>query len=178
MTTATAAVFREVGGDISIEQIDVDDPAPNEVLVRTAACGVCHSDLHFMQGSIAGPIPSVPGHEPAGVVEAVGSRRPESVEVGDHVIACTSMFCGTLQAVHARAHPPVRRTAATACARRTPRRGCPSMVSRSSSSLTCPGSAEMMLLHERAVVKVPDDIPLDRSSAGRLRGHHRRRALP
>ena len=71
---AKAAVFREIGGSLSVEAIDVDSPGPNEVLVRTVACGVCHSDLHFMNGSIAGAVPTVPGHEPAGVVEAVGSE--------------------------------------------------------------------------------------------------------
>ena len=55
MTRARAAIFREIGGGLSIEEIEVDDPAPDEVRMRTVACGVCHSDLHFMQGSIAGP---------------------------------------------------------------------------------------------------------------------------
>ncbi len=83
---AKAAVFRGVGVPLGIESIEVADPGPEEVLVRTAACGVCHSDLHFVQGSIAGPSPCVPGHEPAGIVEAVG-ERVESVAPGDHVIA-------------------------------------------------------------------------------------------
>ena len=57
MPTASAAVFHGQDADsaVTIEDIHVDDPADNEVLVRTAACGVCHSDLHYMQGSIAGP---------------------------------------------------------------------------------------------------------------------------
>src|SRR3546814_7021682 len=44
--------LREYGGDVTIETIEVDEPADNEVLVRTAACGVCHSDLHFKQGAM------------------------------------------------------------------------------------------------------------------------------
>ena len=70
---------------VSLEEIEVDEPGPQEVRVRTVACGVCHSDLHFMQGNIAGPRPTVPGHEPAGIVDAVGSEV-RSVKPGDHVI--------------------------------------------------------------------------------------------
>lgn len=159
MTAATAAVFREVGGGITIEQIDVDDPAPNEVLVRTVACGVCHSDLHFMQGSIAGPTPTVPGHEPAGIVEAVGADV-RSVAVGDHVIACTSMFCGSCkQCMLGRPHLCVDRRY---CMRP---KGAPPRLSIDGEPLKqfadLSGFSEMMLLHERAVVKIPDDIPLD-----------------
>ena len=53
-----AAVFRGVGVPLSIESVEVADPGPEEVLVRTAACGVCHSDLHFVQGSIRGRAPA------------------------------------------------------------------------------------------------------------------------
>src|SRR3546814_18179619 len=56
---ARAAVLREYGGDVTIETIEVDEPADNEVLVRTAACGVCHSDLHFKQGAMPHfPVPT------------------------------------------------------------------------------------------------------------------------
>src|SRR6476661_6332547 len=103
-TSARAAVLREVNGPVTIEEIEIDDPADNEVLVRTAACGVCHSDLHFLQGSIGGPLPTVLGHEPAGIVEAVGAAV-RSVAPGDHVIACTSMWCGACpQCMRGRPH--------------------------------------------------------------------------
>jgi S-(hydroxymethyl)glutathione dehydrogenase / alcohol dehydrogenase len=103
---ARAALFREIGVALRIEEVDVDEPADNEVLLRTAACGVCHSDVHFMQGSIAGPVPTVPGHEPAGIVEAVGSAV-RSVKPGDHVIACTSIYCGNCKPVPAGSAAPV-----------------------------------------------------------------------
>ena len=162
MVSATAAVLREVGGDLTIEQIDVDDPAPNEVLVRTVACGVCHSDLHFMQGSIAGPTPTVPGHEPAGVVEAVGTDV-RSISVGDHVIACTSMFCGSCtQCMLGRTHLCSDRAFCMRPKGAKPRLSVGGDPLKQFADLS--GFSEMMLLHERAVVKIDDDIPLDRAA--------------
>lgn len=163
MTKAKAAIFRDADSPLTIEQIDVDDPADNEVLLRTAACGVCHSDLHYFQGSIAGPRPPVvPGHEPAGVVEAVG-RDVRSVAVGDHVVACTSMFCGSCkQCMLGRPHLCTDRRF---CMRP---KGAPPRLSLDGADLKqfadLAGFSELMLVHERAVVKIPDDIPLDRAA--------------
>ena len=88
-----AAVLRQAGAPLTIEEIDIDDPGPGEVRIRTAAAGVCHSDLHFIEGLHHTPMPCVPGHESAGVVEAVGPNVTY-VEPGDHVITCMSAFCG------------------------------------------------------------------------------------
>lgn len=159
---AKAAVFREIGGSLSVEAIDVDAPGPHEVLVRTVACGVCHSDLHFMQGSIGGAVPTVPGHEPAGVVEAVGSEV-SSVKVGDHVIACTSMACGhCTQCQLGARHLCTDRRAG----RR--RKGEPPRLSVDGTPLhqfaDLSGFAEAMLLHERSLVTIDPDIPLDRAA--------------
>ena len=84
-----AAVLREVGKPLTIEDIDLADPGPREVLVRTVAAGVCHSDLHFVEGLYPYRLPVVLGHESAGLVEAVGSDV-NYVEPGDHVITCLS----------------------------------------------------------------------------------------
>jgi S-(hydroxymethyl)glutathione dehydrogenase/alcohol dehydrogenase len=159
---AKAAIFREIGGGLTIEDVEVDDPAPEEVRIRTVACGVCHSDLHFMKGSIAGPKPAIPGHEPAGIVESVGSRV-RSVAPGDHVIACTSMFCGQCkQCMLGRPHLCTNRAAC----RRT--KGDRPRITLDGAPLSqfadLAGFSEMMLLHERAVVRIDDDIPLDRAS--------------
>jgi chemotaxis signal transduction protein len=88
-----AAVLREVGKPLQIEDVQINKPGPHEVLIRTAAAGVCHSDLHFIEGSYPHPLPAVLGHESAGVVEAVGSEV-RTVKPGDHVITCLSAFCG------------------------------------------------------------------------------------
>src|SRR5688500_8451226 len=91
-----AAVLESVPGALVLDEVDIDKPGPREVLVRTAAAGVCHSDLHFMEGSYPCPVPAVLGHEAAGVVEAVGDQV-EGIVPGDHVITCLSVFCGSCE---------------------------------------------------------------------------------
>ena len=68
-----AAIFREIGAPLTIENISISKPGPREVLIRTAAAGVCHSDLHFIDGLYPAVTPMVLGHESSGVVEQVGS---------------------------------------------------------------------------------------------------------
>ncbi len=70
-----AAVFREVKQPLTIEDIEIDTPRDREVLVRTVASGVCHSDLHFIEGLYPMKTPALLGHEAAGIVEQVGPRR-------------------------------------------------------------------------------------------------------
>ena len=67
-----AAVFQTVNEPLTVEDIYVDDPGPYEVLVKTMATGVCHSDLHFVEGLYTMETPAVMGHEGAGIVEKVG----------------------------------------------------------------------------------------------------------
>src|SRR5690242_12730790 len=81
-----AAVLWEPGKDgFEIEQLDMLEPRSGEVIVRYVAAGVCHSDLHYVQGRNFHPVPAVLGHEGAGVVEAVGPDVT-MVKVGDHVL--------------------------------------------------------------------------------------------
>ena len=88
-----AAVLHTIPGDLVVEEVTVDRPGPHEVLIRTAAAGLCHSDLHFVEGKFVAPTPVVLGHESAGIVEAVGADVTY-VQAGDHVITCLSVFCG------------------------------------------------------------------------------------
>ncbi len=88
-----AAVLREVPGRVEIEEISIDQPGPGEVLIRTAAAGVCHSDLHVLTGDLPIALPLVPGHESSGTVEAVG-ENVHSLKPGDPVVTCCSVFCG------------------------------------------------------------------------------------
>ena len=88
-----AAVFREVNKPMEVEEIEVSKPGPREILIRTAAAGVCHSDMHFFNGTYPGQLPIVLGHESAGIVDQVGSDV-SYVKPGDHVITCLSVFCG------------------------------------------------------------------------------------
>ena len=88
-----AAVFRGPKRPMTIEDVDLDGLKPREIRVRTCFAGICHSDLHFVEGIFPFRAPAVLGHESAGVVEEVGSDV-EYVAPGDHVITCLSVFCG------------------------------------------------------------------------------------
>ncbi len=89
-----AAVLREPGRPVEVERVTLASPRRGEVLVRVAAAGVCHSDVHLADGSLgAGRWPMVLGHEGAGVVEAVGEDVVEVV-AGDHVAFCFVPACG------------------------------------------------------------------------------------
>ena len=152
-----AALLREVGKPLSIEDIQISKPGPREVLLRTAAAGVCHSDLHFVEGSYPYMLPTVLGHESAGIVEEVGSAV-SYVKKGDHVITCLSAFCG-----HCRycltghlslcQSPEVQRAPGEA-----PR------LSKGDETvnqfLNLSSYAEQMLIHEHALVKIREDMPL------------------
>ena len=89
-----AAVLHAANQPLTIEDVALTKPGPREVLLRTAFAGLCHSDLHFIEGLYPHPTPCVLGHESAGIVEAVG-EGVAYVKPGDHVITCLSVFCGT-----------------------------------------------------------------------------------
>jgi S-(hydroxymethyl)glutathione dehydrogenase/alcohol dehydrogenase len=88
-----AAVLEEFGKPLVVQEVDLAEPAPGEVLVRLVACGVCHTDLYTASGADpSGYAPAVLGHEGAGVVEAVGDGVT-SVAPGDHVVTLFSPQC-------------------------------------------------------------------------------------
>lgn len=158
-----AAVLNAIPGELAIENIDIDAPGPREVLVRTAAAGLCHSDLHFMEGLYPHPCPTVPGHESAGVVEAVG-RDVRYVQPGDHVITCLSAFCGYCEQCIS-GHLSLCDNKNTDLVRR-PEDG--SRLSRNgepvSTFLHLSSFAEQMLVHEHALVKIAPEMPLDKAA--------------
>lgn len=156
-----AAVFRGVGRPVAVEEVELDAPGADEVLVRTAAAGLCHSDLHFVEGLYPCPTPTVLGHEAAGVVEAVG-ERVRHVAPGDPVVTCVSIFCGRCaQCLRGRPH---------LCAKQGVVRppGAPPRLRQDGApvhqfmELSC--FAERMLVHENAVVKIARDVPLEKAA--------------
>ncbi len=156
-----AAVLRETNTPLSIEDVTCGNPGPREVLVRTVAAGVCHSDLHFADGSYPYPLPSVLGHESAGEVLAVGDAV-SYVQPGDHVITCLSAFCGHCEHcitghMSLCQEPELQRAADQ-----------PSRLSVGGEPvhqfLNLSSFAEQMLIHEHALVKVRKDMPLDRAA--------------
>ncbi len=88
-----AAVLRQVGSPLTLEDVELDAPKADEVRVRIAAAGVCRSDLHFMRGHAAMKMPAVLGHEGSAVVEIVGEHVTR-VKPGDHVILSFAPHCG------------------------------------------------------------------------------------
>ena len=153
-----AAVCRQFGTDLRIEEVDLAPPGPGELEVTLAACAICHSDIHYAEGAWGGQLPAVYGHEAAGRVSAVGPGV--ELAVGDHVVVtlirscgecdyCASgatVFCetpfeldahGPLQAADGEAVHQAMRTGAF---------------------------AERVVVHASQVVRVPADLPLDVAS--------------
>jgi S-(hydroxymethyl)glutathione dehydrogenase/alcohol dehydrogenase len=88
-----AVVFRGAGNPLEIADVHLDPPGPGEVLVRIAAAGVCHSDLHVVRGEWSRITPLVLGHEGSGVVVEVGAGV-DTLEPGDHVVLSWIAPCG------------------------------------------------------------------------------------
>ena len=86
-------VSLEKGSPVRVEDISVPDPGPGEALVAVAACGVCHTDLHYREGGINDDFPFLLGHEAAGTVEAVGEGVTD-VAPGDYVVLAWRAPCG------------------------------------------------------------------------------------
>ena len=93
MISARAAVTREAGQPLVLENVSITEPADNEILVKIHSTGICHTDLIMHGIGIYGG-PAVYGHEGAGVVEKVG-KLVKKVSVGDHVVMCVNSHCGT-----------------------------------------------------------------------------------
>lgn len=156
-----AAVLRETKKPLVIENVTINKPGPREVLIRTVAAGVCHSDLHFLEGLYPYPLPAVLGHESAGVVEQVGSEV-RSVKPGDHVITCLSAFCGRCEHcitghLSRCVSPDTKREAGDE----------PRLIETTgpmNQFLNLSSFAEMMLIHENACVSIRKDMPLDRAA--------------
>jgi S-(hydroxymethyl)glutathione dehydrogenase/alcohol dehydrogenase len=157
-----AAILEKPGEGLKIGEVELAEPLPHEVLIDTKACGLCHSDLHFIDGAYPHPVPAIPGHEAAGVVRAVGSEVT-TVKPGDHVVSCLSAFCG---------HCEFCVTGRMALCmgegtRRDQTQG--GRIRRSDGSpvnqmLNLSAFCEKMLIHEHACVAIDKDMPLDRAA--------------
>jgi S-(hydroxymethyl)glutathione dehydrogenase / alcohol dehydrogenase len=157
-----AAVLREIPGKLEIDDVQIASPGPREVLIRTAAAGLCHSDLHFMEGKYPYLTPVVLGHESAGVVESVGDQVT-GLAPGDHVITCLSVYCGSCE--HCLTGHLSLCDDRAATQRRPDEQPRLSANGAPVAQLLDMGSfAEMMLVHEHGCVKVRPDVPLDRAA--------------
>ena len=150
-----AAVLYAPNQPLVIEDIEVDEPQASEVLIKTSATGVCHSDLHFMEGKWMYPMPVVLGHESAGIVEKVGPGVA-NVKAGDRVVVAFVQSCG--QCDRCTTGRPVLCTNSQSLNRigRIKLNGNPMMQFAGMSAF-----AEYQLVSARACVKVPDGVPLE-----------------
>ncbi len=157
-----AAILHTPKTPLALEDLTVSKPGPREVLIRTAACGACHSDLHFVEGAYPTPLPALPGHEAAGVVEAVGEDL-RAVKPGDHVVTCFSAFCGRCE------YCVTGRLALCTDPSTKRRRDQPPRIALADGTgvhqlLNVGGYAEQLLVHENAAVAIDPDMPLTQAA--------------
>jgi len=161
-----AAVLEEFGAPLVVQEVELADPGPGEVLVRLVACGVCHTDLYTASGADpSGYVPTVLGHEGAGVVEAVGDGVGD-VAVGDHVVTLFSPQCRRCE------HCRSPKTNLCLAIREQQNRGfLPDGTTRLSRDgepirhfMGTSAFAEYTVLPEIALAKVPAEAPLEHAA--------------
>jgi NDMA-dependent alcohol dehydrogenase len=157
-----AAVLNEINTPLKIDDVSLDDPQQNEVLVKIVATGVCHSDLHFMKGEMPQPTPFVPGHEGAGIVEKVGPGVT-TLQPGDHILLNIAFSCGKC--------PRCYEGRPTLCVENLPIQmmatlpGGATRLHRGDQTLyhlfglAC--FAEYAVVHERSAIKIREDAPFE-----------------
>lgn len=156
-----AAVLHAFGTDPVIEEVEVSALAPNEVLVRTVASGVCHTDRTMQNGANALPLPLVLGHEASGVVEAVGTGV-DYVAPGDRVATSASSFCGYCRWCQRGALQHCENKGRSRPAGQPPRLRLGEAAVEPFVGLGA--FAEQLIVHERTLVKLPDDMPLTQAA--------------
>lgn len=154
-----AAVCRAFGAPLTIEEVEIASPQAGEIKVRMAACAICHSDIHYIEGAWGGTLPAVYGHEAAGVVEETGPGVTH-LEPGDHVVVTLIRSCG---------HCP-------SCAEGVPvfcetvfplDRQSPLRSARGETlahGMRTGAFAEYVVVDASQAVAIPEDVPLDSAS--------------
>lgn len=151
-----AAVLNRAPGQLEVEELVIDDPAPEEVLVRIEYAGLCHSDLHEIDGTFETTVPIVLGHELVGEVVDVGSAVT-GFAPGQRVVTCLSMFCGTCSYCLAG-----RQTLCVNRGRLQQERPRPRLTNAHGQAVRptagIGGFAEMALVHQNGLVVIPDHV--------------------
>ncbi len=159
-----AAILDELNKPLKVEEVELDEPKDEEVLVRLVATGVCHSDMHVIKGDMGVPLPVVLGHEGAGIVEKVG-RSVTEVKPGDKVICSVTSYCGKCRSCLLGKPYTCERVPVTAMIYGSMADGTMRLRRKNGEVLhhfVCQASfAEYAVVEEEAVVKVGDDAPLD-----------------
>ena len=151
-----AAVCHGFGEPLVVQDVELQQPSPGEITVRVAACGICHSDLSFLDGAWGGPLPAVFGHEVAGVVTEVGIGV-DAISPGDHAVVTLIRSCGRC----------------FFCARGDMTQCAGTFAIDDPGPLRLPGGwpvkqglhvggfAEFVTVHASQVVTIPAEVPLD-----------------
>ena len=158
-----AALLEQMPGDLVVQEVELAEIDPDEVLVRTVACGLCHSDLHVMEGKTPHVMPSLLGHEASGIVEAVGADVTEFAP-GDHVVGCLNVHCNRCaQCTAGRTFLCERRKALQSRADGSSRvrRRRDGRLEDVYQMAGLGGFGELMLAHRSGLATVPVDLPLD-----------------
>jgi len=154
-----AAVCREFGKPLTIEDLELAPPGANEIKVKVAACAICHSDIHYADGAWGGTLPAVYGHEAAGLVESVGPGAT-GFQPGDHVVVTLIQSCGVCRNC-ARGEPAY-------CEASFGRPGGGPLRSRDGTpvvqGLSTGAFAEYVVVHASQAVAVPKDVSFDCAS--------------
>lgn len=160
--TFSGAVLRETGGQLTVESLELRNVGAGDVVVRVRATSLCHTDLEAVAGALGTPLPFVPGHEAAGIVEWVGSDVRQ-VQPGDHVVLSWNPFCGSCYFC-SRQQPIVCGQYRQMASRSFHFDGTPRVFSSGAPvhQLMYAGSfAEMVVVTEDCAVKVPHELPFD-----------------
>ena len=154
-----AAVCRAFGKPLSVETVELAEPGEGEVLIRTAACAICHSDIFYLEGAWGGELPAVYGHEAAGMVEAVGPGVTR-LKAGDHVVATLIRSCGFC--------PACAEGAPVFCEEVFPLDRATPLHDQNRKpivhGLRTGAFAEHMVVDQSQAVAIPKDVPLDSAS--------------
>jgi len=154
-----AAVCRKFGAPMTIEEVDLVEPAQGEIRVKIKACAICHSDIFFWEGAWGGELPAIYGHEAAGIVEAVGLGVTR-VKPGDPVVATLIRSCGGCPSCSSGA--PVFCEEVFPLDRESP------LKDRDGKSIVhgmrIAAFAEHVVVHQSQVCAVPADLKLDVAS--------------
>jgi alcohol dehydrogenase (nicotinoprotein) len=159
-----AAVAHQGGKPLEIVELDVAGPKEGQVLVRYRYAGLCHSDVHVMNGDLDARLPMVMGHEGAGIVEEVGPGVTR-VEAGDHVVASFIPSCGTCRwcATGQQAICDLGATILEGC---LPDKSWPISGPRGQYGAMCMVGtfSQYGTISQNSVVRIDDDIPLDKAA--------------
>ena len=154
-----AAVCRQFGEPLQIEDVEIAPPGPDEIQVKLAACAICHSDITFIEGGWGGDLPAVYGHEASGTVESLG-EGVETLAVGDHVVVTLIRSCGHCHYC--------QQGAQVACETSFPLDERSPLRSAEGTAIThglrTGAFAEQIVVHKSQAVSINKDIPFDCAS--------------